>query len=181
MMAIAVFSDDRAMWDRGAEYFHHGPGNGRLTHYIINSHGQCQESGRDQTHAQLGLGHLAEACEIAWTQGVDLYSAADNRLLKGFEYTAKYNLGEEVPFTPHVDTTGKYRASTAFTELRRRLRPIFEMLWNHYENRRGISAPFTKKAAEKLRPEGAAFDADHPGFGTLLFSLPGRFPKEGSK
>ena len=40
------------------------------------------------------------------------------------------------------------------------------------ENRRGLPAPYTKKAAEKLRPEGGAFDADHPGFGTLFFGLP---------
>ena len=171
MMAIGVFCDDRAIWDRGVEYFYHGSGNGRLTHYIINADGQCQESGRDQSHAQLGLGHLADACEIAWTQGLDLYAAADNRLLKGFEYTAKYNLGDDVPFTPYRDTTGKYHAKPISADYRGRLRPIFEMVWNHYENRRGVPAPFTKKAAEQIRPEGAAFDADHPGFGTLLFTL----------
>jgi hypothetical protein len=44
------------------------------------------------------------------------------------------------------------------------------MVWNHYGNRRGIAAPFTQRAAEALRPEGPAFAADHPGFGTLLFS-----------
>jgi len=38
----------------------------------------------------------------------------------------------------------------------------------------GIPAPWTRKAAEKLRPEGEGFGADHPGFGTLLFSLPER-------
>jgi len=38
--------------------------------------------------------------------------------------------------------------------------------------RKGLSAPFTKQAAEKIRPEGAAWTGDHPGFGTVLFSLP---------
>ena len=56
-----------------------------MTHYIINEEGQCQESGRDQQHTQLGLGCLAEACEVGWRQGVDLYGAADNRLLRGYE------------------------------------------------------------------------------------------------
>lgn len=172
MMAMGVFLDDRAMFDRAVDYFHHGAGNGALTHYIINPSGQCQESGRDQQHAQLGLAHLAEACEIAWHQSLDLYGAADNRLLGGFEYTARYNLGQDVPFTPHTDLTGKYQAKVISAEGRGRLRPIYEMVWNHYENRRGIPAPFTRRAAEKIRPEGAAFGADHPGFGTLLFSLP---------
>jgi arabinogalactan endo-1,4-beta-galactosidase len=174
MMAIGVFCNDQAMYDRAVDYYRNGSGNGRLTHYILNDQGQCQESGRDQSHVQLGLAHLAETCEIAWSQGLDLYGAADHRLLKGFEYTAKYNLGQDVPFAAFRDTTGKYYAETIATRARGRFRPIFEMVWNHYERRKGIPAPYTKQAAEKIRPEGAAFDADHPGFGTLLFTLPVR-------
>ena len=93
---------------------------------LFNEAGQCQESGRDQQHTQLGLGHLAEACEIAWNQGVDLYGEADNRLLKGFEYTARYNLGQDVPFVPHVDTTGKYRHKQISSSGRGKFRPIWE-------------------------------------------------------
>ena len=69
MMAIAVFSDDRQMFDRAVKYFQTGSGNGALTHYIINESGQCQESGRDQGHTQLGLGLLAAACEIGRIKG----------------------------------------------------------------------------------------------------------------
>ena len=171
IMAIGIFCDDSGQFDRAVDYFRHGKGNGRLTNYVFDETGQCQESGRDQQHTQLGLGLLAEACEIAWHQGVDLYGEAGNRLLRGFEYTARYNLGENVPFTPHMDTTGKYRHQKVSTEGRGQLRPIYEMVWNHYGVRRGIPAPFTKRAAEKLRPEGAAWTGDHPGFGTLLFTL----------
>ena len=67
---------------------------------------------------------------------------------------------------------GKYYATAISTQGRNRLRPIYEMVLNHYEKRKGIPAPYTRQAAEKLRPEGAAFQADHPGFGTLLFTLP---------
>jgi hypothetical protein len=176
IMAIGVFCDDRALFDRAVAYYREGVGNGRLTHYVINESGQCQESGRDQQHTQLGLGLLAEACEIAWHQGVDLYGEADNRLLKGFEYAARFNLGNDVPFVPDVDTTGKYRHKKISLEGRGTLRPIYEMVWNHYQVRRGIPAPFTKQAADKLRPEGAAWTGDHPGFGTLLFTLPTKAP-----
>ena len=120
----------------------------------------------------MGLGHLAEACEIAWNQGLDLYGDADNRLLQGFEYTAKYNLGRRRAVRALHRQTGKYKAKTISPEGRGRLRPIYEMVWNHYEKRRGLPAPFTQQAAEKIRPEGAAWSADHPGFGTLLFTLP---------
>jgi len=51
-------------------------------------------------------------------------------------------------------------------------RPVFEQIYNHYVNRQGIPAPYTQRVAGKVRPEGAAQGADHPGFGTLLYSRP---------
>jgi len=96
-----------------------------------------------------------------------------NRLLKGFEYTARYNLGDDsVPFVPFTDTTGKYRHKRISPDGRNALRPVYEMVWNHYQKRRVVAAPYTRQAADALRPEGAAHASDHPGFGTLLFSLP---------
>ncbi|MFB3825173.1 MAG: DUF4038 domain-containing protein [Bryobacteraceae bacterium] len=170
MAAIGVYTNDRAMFERALRYYVDGEGNGRLTHYIFES-GQSQESGRDQAHTQLGLGHLADTCEIAWNQGLDLYGYADNRLLRGFEYTARYLLGEDVPFAPVIDRTGKYRHEAISGAQRGRLRPVFEQVYNHYAKRRGVPAPWTEKAAAKIRPEGPAQGADHPGFGTILFSL----------
>ncbi len=169
LLACGVFLGDKALFDKAVAYYKMGSGNGRLTHYVINETGQCQESGRDQQHVQLGIAHLAEAAEIAWNQGIDLYSADNFRLLKGFEYTAKYNLGEEVPFERYKDKTGKYNWPMISEQGRGKLRPIFEMALNHFEGRLGKKAPYTRRAAESLRPEGAAFQADHPGFGTLFF------------
>ena len=173
MMAIGVFCNDRAMFERALRYYVNGAGDGRLTYYIINETGQCQESGRDQQHTQLGLAHLGDGCEIAWHQGLDLYGYDDNRLLKGFEYTAKYNLGEDVPFAETLDRTGKYHHTLISTNGRGRFRAVFEEIYNHYANRMEISAPFTQRAAERIRPEGSGGpDADHVGFGTLLFTRP---------
>lgn len=175
MMAIAVFNDDHEMFDRAVDFYYQGPGNGSLLHYIINETGQGQESGRDQPHTMLGIGHLAEMCEIGWNQGIDMYSFADNRLLKGFEYTARYNLGEEVPFVPYMDTSGRFPASRISTSGRGKLRSIFEQVYNHYAFRvKGISADqyrYTRTAADQLRPEGPGFNADNAGFGTLFFTL----------
>jgi hypothetical protein len=44
----AVFLDDTAMLQTVASYFKSGEGNGKLTNYIIDAEGECQESGRDQ-------------------------------------------------------------------------------------------------------------------------------------
>jgi hypothetical protein len=174
IMAIGVFCDDHALFDKAVDFYYKGPGNGSLPHYIINENGQGQESGRDQGHSQLGIGHLSEMCEIGWSQGMDMYGALNNRLLKGFEYTAKYNLGEDVPFEPYTDISGRFPASKVSANGRGNIRSIYEMVLNHYENRVGLPAEqykYTKMAADKLRPESAGFNADNPGFGTLLFSL----------
>ncbi|HVU46000.1 MAG TPA: alginate lyase family protein [Terracidiphilus sp.] len=167
MLAIAVFCDDQALFERALLYYLHGDGDGSLNHYIYEN-GQCQESGRDQQHTQLGLAHMGDACQIAWNQGWDLYGAQNNRLLRGFEYTAAYNLGEQVEFRPDVDQTGHYRHNVISPP--GALRPVYEQILAHYQVLRGLAAPAVAKAVEKLRPEGAAQGADHTGFGTLLYA-----------
>lgn len=177
LLGAAVFLDESELFERTIRYCIAGMGNGRLENYIVNSVGQCQESGRDQAHTQLGLGNLAEACEVAWNQGVDLYGQLDNRLLAGFEYTAKYNLGDDVPYSARLDRSGKYgrggsvvRYTRISSSGRGAFRPIYEMVWNHFVARRMLDAPNLSKVVTGTRPETEAPNADHPGFGTFLFS-----------
>ncbi len=172
VMAIAVFTDDRAMFDDAVKWFYKGRDNARLTHYVINEAGQCQESGRDQQHTMLGLGYLSIVAEIGWNQGLDLYGAENNRILAAFEYTASYNLGNEVPFEETTDTTGKYHHTRISEEGRGDFsrRPIFEMVYYHYKVRKGLECPFTEQVVMKMRPEGEGFKGDHFGFGTVLFA-----------
>jgi hypothetical protein len=167
MLAIAVFCDDQALFERALLYYLHGDGDGCLTHYIYEN-GQCQESGRDQQHTQLGLAHMGDACQIAWNQGWDLYGAVDSRLLRGFEYTAAYNLGGKVEFQPDDDRTGRYRHSIISPPSA--LRPVYEQILAHYQVLCDLRTPAVQKAVEKIRPEGAAHGADHTGFGTLLYA-----------
>ncbi|TWU32452.1 FG-GAP-like repeat-containing protein [Novipirellula artificiosorum] len=150
IMAMGVFLDDQGMFDRAKTYFLSGEGNGAIGNYFKES-GQCQETGRDQGHTQMGLEYLANTCETAWIQGVDLYGALDNRLLKGFEYTAKYNLGFDVPYEPYESFEGRYHYDKISSDDRGRLRPMYERVLNHYHNRKGLDAPYTKQAALKLR------------------------------
>jgi len=62
MMAMGVFLDDQPMFDRAKNYFLAGEGNGAIGNYFKPS-GQCQESGRDQAHTQMGLDFLANTCD----------------------------------------------------------------------------------------------------------------------
>jgi hypothetical protein len=173
MMAIGIFCNDRPIFERALHYYIDGAGDGSLVNYIINETGQCQESGRDQSHTQLGIAHLGDCAEMAWHQGLNLYAYADNRLLKGFEYTAKFNLGQDVRYVPAMDMTGKYWHERISVEGRGRLRAVYEQIYNHYLKRMGLAAPYTQEAAEKMRPEQQGLPgADHIGFGTLLYSRP---------
>lgn len=150
-MACAIVMEDKALYQAAIDYYLHANDNGSLPKYVSET-GQCQETGRDQGHAQLGLGALTEICEMAWEQGDDLWGALDNRLMKGIEYTAKYNLGYDVPFETWTDCTGLYNDWTEPGAMGRgRIRDIYQLPYNHYVKRKGLKMPYTKKilAAQK--------------------------------
>ncbi|QEG24874.1 alginate lyase family protein [Mariniblastus fucicola] len=157
MIAMAVFLDDQKMFKQATNYYLQGRGNGAIGNYFKPS-GQCQESGRDQAHTQMGLEFLANTCETAWIQDVDLYGALDNRLLKGFEYTAKYNLGFDVPYEPYKSVEGRYNYKRISDDSRGSLRPMYERIHNHYANRKDIETPYTKQAALELRSDASNTD-----------------------
>jgi len=142
MLSIGIFCDDRAIFDRAVDHFLRGAGNGGITKYVYPS-GQCDENTRDQGHTQLGLGYFAKAAQVAWNQGVDLWGAADNRLALGFEYTAKYMLGEEVLAFGAISTIGRGRFSD-----------IYEPVYQHYQFVKGLEMPYTARAVEQTRGRG---------------------------
>ncbi len=169
VISMAVFLDDTVLFNGAVLYLQAGAGNGSINHYIINAQGQCQESGRDQPHAMGGIGHIVEAAETAWNQGVDLYSFNDKRLLAGLEYAAKYNLGNTVPFASHCDIYGKYCATSISPINRGQFSPIWEMAYNAYR-RMGIAAPYSKQVRDRPGYAPETGNNDHPGFGTLTFN-----------
>lgn len=165
MLAMGVFLDDRQMFQRAVDYYLDGQGNGAIRNYI-NDFGECQESGRDQAHTQMGLGYLGCAAEIAWKQGVDLYGAYDNRLAKGYEYTAKYNLGHDVPYQPYRSHAGRYNYPAISEKARGRFSSIYERVFHHYHDRMGLEMPFTAQVVEKIRPE--RWQTAYASWGTLM-------------
>lgn len=150
MIAMAVFLDDQAMFDKATTYYLKGKGNGAIGNYFIES-GQCQESGRDQAHTQMGIRFLTNTAETAWIQKIDLYGALDNRLLKGLEYTAKYNLGNDVPYVPYTSYQERYHYKNLSDDARGRLQSMYEKAYNHYNHRKDLDAPYTLEAALKNR------------------------------
>ncbi|WP_372752102.1 DNRLRE domain-containing protein [Mariniflexile sp.] len=124
-----------------------------MTNYIWEN-GQCQESSRDQAHTAFGIGLLTSMSEMAWNQGVDLYSHANDRLLLGLEYNMRYNVSAIQSYpdqpTPWVPTVGSGEFIQRFDRTERwfskaispdavggfpNSRPVFEMPVAHFIGR----------------------------------------------
>jgi len=178
IFAIGVLCDRSDLYDEALSYYKSGRGNGAAAHNVYFLHpghlGQWQESGRDQGHATLGMALTGLLCEMAWNQGEDLYGYANNRFLAGAEYVAKSNLQDAsgqyytLPFSTYVNRQGTFTALS--TAGQPNLRPAWESIYNHYVNRKGLSAPFVTAIAAQLRPERGEWGGDQPSFGTLTFS-----------
>ncbi|HEY8906878.1 MAG TPA: alginate lyase family protein [Rhodoferax sp.] len=180
MISIGILADRRDIYTEAVEYFKHGAGNGAIEHAVWKLYpeglGQTQESGRDQGHNDLNVSLLGTFCQMSWNQHDDLFGYQDNRVLKGVEYVAKYNLGLDVPYTTYVnsDVTQDHIADAG----RGDIRPAWELVYNHYVVLKGLEAPDTSQYAEKLRPEGGGGNYgpnsggfDQLGYGTLTFTL----------
>ncbi|MBP8606361.1 MAG: alginate lyase family protein [Phycisphaerae bacterium] len=182
MLAIGVLCDDQAIFDEALNHFYNGVHTGGIEHSVYYVHpnglGQWQESGRDQGHAQIGPQLIGVFCEIAWNQGYDLYGYLNNRVLAGVEYISKYNTGHAVPFAAYVNSDyaiwpNVYRfvqkdvAGPGGVS-----RPGWDLIYNHYVNRMGITAPYTAKYAEVMRPEGGGsnYGGTSGGFDGLGFT-----------
>jgi parallel beta-helix repeat protein len=139
ILAISIFMDDRNMFNNAIDNFLHSSANGSIFKYIYPN-GQCQESPRDQGHVQMGLGLFAGAAQIAFTQGVDLFTIGENRIAKGFEFTGSFMLGKE-PHCYCVVSPAK----------RESLRDDYEYVYQHYKSI-GIAVPWTQKVADSIRP-----------------------------
>jgi hypothetical protein len=186
VLGIGVLCADQAKISQAVDYFKNGAGNGAITHAVPYLHdgglGQWQESGRDQGHTMLGIGLMGAICEMAWNQGIDLYGYDDSRFLRGCEYVAAYNLGQNVPFTAYNWRNGVNCAPqtqpVVSTASRGQNRPVWELVYNHYVKRQGLVAPNTAAYAARVRVEGGGGDYggdsggfDQLGFGTLTATL----------
>ncbi|WP_328993381.1 alginate lyase family protein [Kribbella sp. NBC_01245] len=186
ILAIGILCDDAAKYDQAVNYFKTGAGNGSIRHAIPFVYGdqglaQWQEAGRDQGHTVMGIGQMGAFCEMAWNQGEDLYGYDGNRFMKAAQYVAKYNLGQDVPFTKYTWGNGQNCAYNEHTVIssagRGQLRPVWEILHFHYTRRKSLSVPYISAMAAQVRPEGGGGDYgstsggfDQTGFGTLAYA-----------
>lgn len=137
MLCIAVYTDNREIFNKAIDRYLWGPGNSGITKYIYPG-GQSQEAIRDWDHAQLGIGEFDKAAQTARNQGVDLYSVAQDRLAYAYELTAKVMLGND------IDIYGTLSTSRMDT-----IKDIYQSIYDYYINVKGTELPYTKQFIQK--------------------------------
>ncbi|MFI7293884.1 alginate lyase family protein [Streptomyces sp. NPDC050121] len=189
VMAIGILTDNAAKYDQAVNYLKTGAGNGSIAHavpYLYTDSdgyalGQWQESGRDQGHTVMGMGQLGALCEMAWNQGDDLYSYDSRRFMKAAQYVAKYNLGNDVPYTTYTWGAGTNCSQQSQTVIssgsRGQVRPVWAMLHYHYNRRLYLDDKWISQMCFSVAPEGGGGDYgstsggyDQLGFGTLMYA-----------
>jgi hypothetical protein len=170
MMCIGVFNEDQATFDKAiflwrkrvpAYFYLITDGNSPIRPYgtsnlnsesAIKSYwfnptqyfdGLCQETCRDYGHhAQMGLASAINSAEIAYHQGIDLYSENEQRIMAAMEFQAGPILGNPV---------SKVLFPNGFVSSD--MKPTWEIAYNHFHNRKGYTLPKTDTLIRtKVRP-----------------------------
>jgi fibronectin type 3 domain-containing protein len=180
MAAIGILCDNRAVYQQALDYFKFGPGNSRVERaaWYIHPDGtsQTEESGRDQPHNKGGWYAMGLLCQMAWNQGDDLFGYDNNRVLRAYEYNAKYNNWSDVSWVYHRNASLGYTEGLAESGRYPGGYPSYELIYNHYANVKGIAAPWNKIGMLAIRPEGATGTGGHPsaqdhlGLGSLTYA-----------
>ncbi|KMK57586.1 GPI anchored protein [Aspergillus fumigatus Z5] len=160
MMSIGVLTDNRTMYDEAINYFKTGAGNGQIEKMIWKLYqvdgqtlGQGQEAGRDQGHAMLDFSLCWESLPRPLTTKATTCLDTWTIVFLPAEYVAKYNLGNDVPYTTYTNSDV---AQTVISNASRGdIRPIWELLYNHYGVRKGLNVKYTKQYRDLVVEDGA--------------------------
>ncbi|KPY95741.1 hypothetical protein ALP50_00310 [Pseudomonas syringae pv. spinaceae] len=130
--------------------------------------------GYNKGHSTLDIALIGVIGQMAWNQGDDLFGFENNLVLKASEYAAKYNLGYDVPWTYYTTSDGTVQTEISSAS-RGSTRPVWTLIYNHYNRVNGLEAKYTKEMMDKFGPEGGAYGAnsggfDQLGYGSLLFN-----------
>lgn len=145
--------------------------------------GQSSEAGRDQSHAQSGLGWAAMAAETLETQGIDVWGEMDGVLLKAAEHLAQYNLGEDVTYDPKFSRCLSVLVDGPWDKISETNRGVtgkgpgvWDLIYYKYVVERGEEAPWTTKAKERYDEQGGQATNGYTvmGWGDLLWAKDGK-------
>lgn len=110
--------------------------------------GLNMETCRDLNHTKLGFDSLMNGAEIAWQQGVDLFSLEQKRLSDFLNLHGNWMTGGNVPNNicdGELDFKGSVSGS----------RVAFEIAYNHLHDRLGETLKTTREMIDATRPDDA--------------------------
>lgn len=141
--------------------------------------GQSSEAGRDQSHAQSGLGWAALAAETLETQGINVWDEMGGVFLKASEHLAKYNLNESVEYDPKFSRCLAVLVDGPWDTISERNRGItgrspgvWDLIYYKFVVEKGKKAPWTVKAKEKYDSQGGQNSSGYTvmGWGDLIWA-----------
>ncbi len=97
--------------------------------------GLCAETFRDMGHAEFAFAAMINVAEMAWHQGIDLYSAHAPRMAAMMEFHAALRLSQPAPAA--LSQSGVISSGNG-------LNPTYEIAYNHLHNTLGYELPNTE-------------------------------------
>jgi hypothetical protein len=187
LVSIGVFADNKTTFDQGVKlwrerlpmYFYiasDGPvpftqrNSQPYTYWnqtIFDSrvHGICQETCRDLGHTQMGLAAMVNTAETAYHQGLDLYNEGRERFLATLEFHSNYlNLKS--------NTVEPYLCRGTIKDVNDE--PAWEIAYNHFTTRLGVSLPKTTTLINRFRVNGPFYTDLMMAWDTLTHAGTGR-------
>ena len=138
-LSVAAFLDDQDKWNQAIEVYRMDAG-AALRCSLPN--GEVGDAGRDD-HWFVQDFALMWAAEVAWRQGVDLYSDYNSRLYSIGELYNRYAFaGDTMRFTP-FGGYANYWTNWGIAPGARHQHPFNNIVQAAYELRKGISTPWT--------------------------------------
>jgi hypothetical protein len=117
--------------------------------------GREEETCRDFVHMALGTASTVNLAETARIQGTDLYTDEQSRITAAFELSATY-LNEHAAGAMEDNTLCGIPMNAILEDS-----PTWEIGYNEYVNRKGLSLPNSKVMIARIRPTGADPSAFH--------------------
>lgn len=152
-LAIAAFLDDKAKWDQAIEVFRLDA-TAALRCSLPN--GEVGDAGRDD-HWFVQAFALMWAAEVAWKQGIDLYSEYGNRLHAIGELYNKYSFaGDTMTFIP-FGGSAVYWQNWGIRPGVRHQHPFNNLIKGAYDLRMGIATPWTEQMRTAVGEGGFSF------------------------
>ncbi|WP_075080082.1 LamG domain-containing protein [Terrimicrobium sacchariphilum] len=106
--------------------------------------GLCGETFRDLGHVEFGFTAAMNVAEIAWRQGIDLYSGYQDRIAKFLELHAGFRLSEPLPAA--LASSGVLNAGDGMAA-------PFEIAYDRFHDNLGVALPKLEQLLPVIRSE----------------------------